>query len=413
MGDLMDRLDEMKTASSAMNAALKAHTRVSKEISEPCMGLLKAINNFLKSHEKMIIEHEREMDAKNARIDEILELNQHYKVLAGDLQDKVLTSITELAQQQQKQVNQPSYSDALKGRTQGQDAKKEIVAIKSKDRTMNTREIKTSICNKYKSNQIKCTNLVVNKNNVIFEFDDDAKKKEFIKLIADDEQLKLEAFEPGPKCPMIVIRNVDKETNEIDLIENMIDANNLREHADRKNFRIVFTTKRKYTYDATIVISPHVFKLIENFSVISVGWNSRRLEETYVVEMCRNCYSYNHRTKFCPIKGKLCRGCCKEFPTMKIDEDGKRSSPFWQHISECRERKCKHCPVNNNNHRPDTEECPVYRLKLRKLKSMICYDGEKKVTFYNSNVRKDSSTSPVENAEQQSTSNVSGRIVVQ
>lgn len=392
MGDLTEQLDKLKTASATVNAVIKAHPRVSKEITDPCMELVKCVANFLKAYDKETEVHEKEIDAKNSRIDELTELIQHYKVLAGDLQDKVLTSISELSQQQ-RQTKQPSYRDALKGQGQRREAKREIVAVKSKDKTMNTREIKTAICNKYKSNKVKCTNLVVNKNNVIFEFDDDIKKKEFIKLIEDDKQLKLEAYEPGPKCPMIIIRNVDKDTNEFDLIENIIDANHLREHASNKNFRIVFTTKRRYTYDATIVISPHVFKLLENFAVISVGWNTCRLEEAHVVEMCRNCYSYDHRTKFCPTKGKLCRNCCKEFQTTTINENGKMTNQFMKHVAACKEYNCKHCPTNSNDHRPDTENCPVYRLKLRKLKSVVCYDAEKKVTFYNSYINNSATNS--------------------
>lgn len=282
-----------------------------------------------------------------------------------------------------------SYANTLSKPPKKQSMK--TILVKSKDELLKPNQIKEAICNAISSNEICCNQIILNKTNVAFKFPNDSSKSKFLNRIAANQILnqKIEAYTPTPKCPTIIIKNIDYSTPESELLNKIITQNNLSNLA--KHIKILYIVKKRFYYNAVLCISPHIFDQIIHKNLY-IGWSACPNEETFLLGHCSKCLSFQHKTKECQADTKMCRNCGLSFSTKKTINDN--TSEFTQHVKNCTQLKCYHCLEKNlqTNHAALSPECPIFKNKIRQIKEKTCYDETTVVNFKNNNNNKEHPT---------------------
>ncbi|XP_075678767.1 uncharacterized protein LOC142645703 [Dermatophagoides pteronyssinus] len=310
---------------------------------------------------------------KNLR-DQVAFLENHNQLMMNNIVTKLDENI--------KSTNVKTYKDALSSKPTNQNLITILVKPKQNS-NINPSQVKELICNTINPTKFKCVNVQTNKTNVAFKFRDVTNKNKFLNEIQLETKIynHIEAYEPQPKCPTIIIKNIDYSILESDLIQTLIVQNdNLDLKAE--NIKILYTIKRKFFYNAVLCVSPHLYNKIHD-QTLTHGWTASIVEETFLIGACNRCLSFRHRTKECPLKDKKnCKNCGKCFSTIQTDNS---LSEFQIHIKSCKTTICFNCTENNSttdkNHPCQSTECPIYNSKLKQIKESTSYDENKIVKF--------------------------------
>ena len=383
-----------------MKKVLENHTRVSKSLTDPMNTFIKNVENFLNYCKLEIKKRDDIIEVKDTESKKLKSINttlhtslEKVDIIASKI-DTITSKIEKIENNKTVTSNCPTYSQIA---STPPNIKREIVLVKAKVANLTPNKIKEMICNAINPNEVDSLCITVNKTNVVFELQSEGGKRRLIKLINNHEHLKntLDASEPNPKCPTIILRNIDYSTPESDLISNIIERNNIV--ANPSHFRILFTIKKKYYYNAVICISPHILHILQSLpNAIITGWTCSHLEETFLTGHCGRCFSFAHRTKDCNLaqSTKRCRNCGDDFSTVSKTNS---ISPFAEHIRNCTNNPtCKNC-LNHpryssvTQHHPDTQDCPIYQSRLHAIMKQICRDKDTVVLFQ---PNKNSSTIP-------------------
>lgn len=272
----------------------------------------------------------------------------------------------------------PSYSDAVR-----KPVSIKTVIAKSRLPNITPIEVKESICNKLVDKISNCNSVTINSKGVAFNFNGERGKNLLIEAIADDPLLNenIEVYEPRPKCPTIKLCNIDYSVTEHDLIDTLIRNNPILQDADN-SMKLLFSIKKRFYYDAVIVLSPHLFqRLMSNpETTLCAVWSASQAEEIFLVKKCGNCLCFDHGSRDCPLGHmKACRICSKTFST----KPNGNTSDFKNHIKNCESASCINCNRENlnPNHRPDDPSCPIYKRKTSAMQRITCYDSEKIIKF--------------------------------
>ncbi|KAJ6221470.1 hypothetical protein RDWZM_000015 [Blomia tropicalis] len=153
-------------------------------------------------------------------------------------------------------------------------------------------------------------------------------------------------------------------------------------HANERTNKQTISIKKRFYYDAVIVLSPHLFqRLMSNpETTLCAVWSASQAEEIFLVKKCGNCLCFDHGSRDCPLGHmKACRICSKTFST----KPNGNTSDFKNHIKNCESASCINCNRENlnPNHRPDDPSCPIYKRKTSAMQRITCYDSEKIIKF--------------------------------
>lgn len=369
----------MNTAIQSVEDALKQlpATRNGTDVTTTTKNLIQLIKQY----------RSEQQNEKAKLMDRIKDLEQqigHYQREDNKLSE-ISNKLDALAKDAKETSTKISYNDAVKKPARKQQPK--AVLISSKDRNMTANDIKKTICNSIDSTGMNCTYIRVNRSNVAFTFECGASRKRFIDEVRSNQYTtQLETHTPAPKCPTIMIRNIEYTTLEKDLIATIIRTNGSLKDKE-KNIKILYTIKRRYNYDAVLCISPHIYEIIMGLGSLVTGWTMSEVNETFLINSCGNCLSFEHRTKGCPNRQqKTCRNCCRSFSTTSDDPSDRTKNEFREHIRHCRTIECNKClnhPVHGSStqHLANTSECPIYKQKEQQIYEITCYDRNEEVTF--------------------------------
>lgn len=356
-------IEAMETAVSVNNLSHK------NTLTAPAKALINAAKLFKEFHDITVAEVRRASDEAAERNMDVF----------NTATEAILTKIESLASTQQPTL---SYSDALKKKPK---ISKQTIIVKAKDGATTPAEIKEKLCLSIDPSDMKCSNVFTTKGNVVFELEDKCSKDKLINKIRSDINLngRLEAYEPRPKCPTIMIQNIDYSTDEHDLPSVIADKNDL----DVSHFKVLYTIKKKLYYDAVLVISPHLYDqlLMSDSPIIRTRWTASQVKETFLVNYCTRCSAFGHGARQCKEKQmKRCR-CGKQFKD--VLESGEKVSQFRAHVRSCNELCCHNCSNHSNggpvDHRADSVDCPVYRARQRYVDAHTCRD-DRVITFESS-----------------------------
>ncbi|KAJ6215673.1 hypothetical protein RDWZM_010173 [Blomia tropicalis] len=355
---------ESKTLRGHINKlkeAARTHSRVSPSVLEPANDLIKSAEEYI--------------DKTAFQFQQLLDTIQQLKEENEFLKNSVIEQLHQISNQ-----NKPSFSEAVQKPVK---VSTKTLLVKAKEgNNITPKELKQVLCNAISPINIKCSEIKINRTNLAYQFFSEKAMENFSNEIKNNPNLQniITAYEPAPKCPNIILKNIDYSTPETDIIKLIIQQNeDLDIH--ESNLKVLFTIKKAHYYDAIICVSPNIFHNINN-KIISVGWTASQAEETFLIGNCGKCLSFNHRTKDCTISGKKCKKCNGIFSTKP---NGNQKSDFANHIHNCSQKKCFNCiesKQKEHNHEALSSECPIYNKRLSSIKNKICYDESKEVQFF-------------------------------
>lgn len=347
---------------SITKQAIKQHPRVTNEVMDPALALVRSAEKFLMAH-KLYISGLKE------QIQLLKQQNDDYK---NDIINKIDSA-----------PKACDYKEALM--KPKKDKNITVIAKPREGSDMNSNQIKELICNTINPSDFKCEKIQINRYNVAYKFSDNNSKDKFLSSIASIPSIGnvTEAYEPRPKCPTIILKNLDYSTLESDLIQQLTEQNP-HLNLSASNFKFLFSIKKKYHYNAILCVSPHVFHKIVD-QTITIGWTATLVEETFLISSCNKCLSFKHRSNSCPLEGnKKCRKCGNIFSTFNRNN---QQSDFQVHIKSCNTLKCVNCSedrffAHNTHHHSQSDDCPSYSAKLKFTKNNTCYDEQKDIKFF-------------------------------
>lgn len=371
-----------------MKKVARNHPRVSPEVMKPLATFLEFTERFIAFHNDKTTIAQAELESAKISIDALSSVNSMVQTSMEKIEEKInmINNIT------------PTQTKATYGSVAGRPPKPNLeriaVLIKAKVANLSPFQIKTMICNSLNPTEFNPLSIIVNRSNVAVEVKNESDAKKLIKLINDHDNLKdsLDSYVPNPRCPNIIVRNVDYTTAEIDLIDTIINRNNLDISAN--GLRVLYTIKRKFYYDAVICTSPDAFDVLKSMEVpILTGWTGSWFEETVLTGHCGRCFSLSHRTKDCAMNPntKKCHHCLEDFSTSR---SGNAQSPFNLHIKNCNSStstpKCTNCSSHDRHtavadHYSISPDCPLYRARYQSVVRLTCYDPTRKVSFRSRN----------------------------
>ncbi|OTF76398.1 hypothetical protein BLA29_002517 [Euroglyphus maynei] len=350
-----------------LQAAVDNHPRVSNSVVAPAKELLPFVRSFIEYHRQTTTRLSTEIDNYKKQISDLNNINElKFQKIIDKLESEPHTIQTTSATTQNN-PQKPNFKTVL---------------VKPKNNLLSPTEVKEAICNTVSTLDIKCNQVSINKTNVAFKFPNESSKNEFINRVSNDPNFNqaLEAYEPTPKCPTIVLKNLDYSTNESEIVNQLIIQNDLDDLDN--HIKLLFTIKKRYYFDAVLCISPHMFNKLQQ-RTLYLGWTACNAEETFLLGHCSNCLNFQHRTSTCPNKNnKKCKKCGLSFSTIRRDH---QQSEFSTHIKNCANHKCCLCLEKNlpTDHAALSDQCPIYQKKVRFIKDRTCYDGQKEVKFFN------------------------------
>ena len=214
------------------------------------------------------------------------------------------------------------------------------------------------------------------------------------RLIADvnsnsEINLMVAASELNKRNPTIKLDNIDPDVLPENLVSQLICDNQDSLELNSSEISLVATKRppirngntdpRPYT--AFLAVSPSMFDKVKG-QRLSISHSASIAEESFHVNHCAHCLEYSHATSRCPRNKrgssasfyKRCYRCSAEFTVL---------SDFINHCKACNTDSCYHCinlpnstPNQRNvNHRPLSNQCPIYCDKLNFLKRTTNYDS--------------------------------------
>lgn len=389
-----------------MKRVARDHPRVSPEVMKPLSAFLEMVERFVAFHNDKTTIAQAEIESAKNSIDALSSVNTMVQTSMEKIEEKLMSNVTQPAKE--------TYSNVA-GRHSKPKLEKTAVLIKAKVANLSPAQVKTMICNSLNPSEFNPLGMIVSKFNVAVELRKETDAKKLIDLIRGHENLRdsVEAWVPNPRCPNIIVRNVDYTTTETDLIDTIINRNNLDIPAN--GLKVLYTIKRKFYYDAVICTSPDAFDVLKSLDTpILTGWTGSWFEETILTGHCGRCFSLSHRTKDCSMNKdkKKCHHCLNVFST---NRSGNVQSPFNLHIRNCNSSnlapKCTNCCSHDRysnaaDHYSISSDCPLYRARYQSVINLTCYDPSKKVSFRSRNSQNnDDNLSPTDQTAASSQSN--------
>ncbi|XP_027200250.2 uncharacterized protein LOC113794333 [Dermatophagoides pteronyssinus] len=356
------------------------------------------VNKAIKNLQKVFEDHPRTAANIQLPAKELISLTQnlitHFKATISSLTsevegyksiiDKHLLDKDEKLQTILDKINSNSNNTIPQYNTIAQIPPRPInktVLVKPKNNLLTPPQAKDAICNAIPTGDIKCNQISINKSNVAYKFSCENSKNKFINLIKSNESLNLslEAYEPTPKCPTIILKNLDYSTNESDIINNLVIQNDLQDFDH--HMKLLFTIKKRFYYDAVLCVSPHIYDSLTQRTLF-IGWTAVNAQNMFLLGHCSKCLSFQHRTNDCSNHLKKCKNCSLSFSNARVNN---KHSEFSLHIRNCSTLKCCHCQDKNmiSDHAALSENCPFYRQKIQFVWEKTCYDPTTKVQFFN------------------------------
>lgn len=368
---------------------MKGHSRVA--IATNVNGFLDAAAQFIAFHKNEVTQVQRELDAERS-INGALTKTNDTILLSLEKIDEKINKISECSSTTQNTTPTiPTYSQIA---SQSPSLQKFVILAKAKVPNLSPAQVKTTICNSLNPNDFNPLSITANRTNVAIELSSANGARRLLELIREHDILKdsVEAYEPSPRCPNVIVRNIDYSTTETDLIGVIISRNNLE--IEKGHAKVLFTIKRRFYYDAVICLSPHAYHILKDMKTpILTGWTGSMFEETVLTGHCSKCFSLSHRSKECTMsrEKKKCEHCLGEYSTTRT---GNSDSPYFIHTRQCNSNnsrpKCTNCCshsrfLNNADHYSLSPECPLYRARYQSVAKLICYDKSKVVVFRSRN----------------------------
>lgn len=195
---------------------------------------------------------------------------------------------------------------------------KPVVVLKPND-SKKRNDIKKSMIEKIKTNEIKVTNTINAANEkMIVVCENEVEQEKLEELVKKRMEDVCTVSAPEKKNPRLKILNAeiwDQNEPENELIEKIIKNDNLiiREaellkvighEKVKRNGRII-----DGKYNITIELDPVARNLIMTEGKIRFQFNNLRVVDGISVGKCSKCFSYNHVSKNCPAVGKMCYRC--------------------------------------------------------------------------------------------------------
>ena len=164
--------------------------------------------------------------------------------------------------------------------------------------------------------------------------------------------------------PRVLIYDVPNEMSESDVLKELFKKNSYEKGIDegifKRETKIVFRAGRKDASEGNVVV--------ESAKGILDGWLQQ--ERVYVglrclkvrkyekVLRCYNCCGYGYMKREC-VKEKVCRKCCESGHEEKSCQRGVT-------CGLCKMNKLEKC-----DHSIMSEECPIYRINLDRLRKRM------------------------------------------
>ncbi|KAI2807361.1 hypothetical protein RDWZM_009569 [Blomia tropicalis] len=345
--------------------------------------------------EESVNNHRRALPALLKPADAVVQAWNQVKTILDDigkphnalsrLEEKI-DNLTLSMKNDPKENRVPTYSSIVKKPA----AYKTIIA-KAKNPVqdnLNPTRVKEAVCNKLRDKVSNCASVTINGKGVVFNLLNEKSKNDLVEAIQNDCDLNavIDTYEPKPKCPTIKVPNIDYSVAESELISTLCSRNPILNDGEN-NLKLLFTIKKKFYYDAILVISPHLFQKLMNSGDTSICtvWSASSVEETFLIRKCGNCLSFEHTTRDCPCKQeKACRKCGNIFSTSTTNNN--EQSDFRKHIARCQHINCVSCSKDNldSRHCFGDEMCVTYKRKCSALQRITCYDSSKIVTYSSS-----------------------------
>lgn len=362
-----------------MDELIKQHSRVG--IAPSIKAFLDSARGFMDFHKRELAMTQKELESEKNVIDSLTKANTTIQSSLDKIDEKIKAIGNGSSQVSASYSNMASRPPVFQ---------KHVVLLKATISNLSPAQLKTMICNSLNPSEFDPVGISVNKTNVAVEVSSAKGAKKLIELVKRHEKLKdtVEAYEPNPRCPNVIIRNIDYSTSDSELIETIINRNNL--NFEPTHAKILFTIKRKFSYDAVICFSPHAYNALASLqSPIRTGFTGCMFEETVLTGHCSKCLSLSHRTRECTMnrQNKKCQHCLQEFSTIR---NGNNDSPFYSHLRNCGPSssppKCANCTSHNkhssnSDHYSLSMECPLFRARHQSVVKLTCYDKTRIVTF--------------------------------
>ncbi len=164
----------------------------------------------------------------------------------------------------------------------------------------------------------------------------------------------------------IIITTLQKKYSSVELHEHLVTQNYIYNEEDQ--IKVVFARQSRFSKKWIHYIEAPgstFIKLVNTYA--NIGWTSHFIKEDFNILRCLNCQQYNHEEKDCKNK-TVCNHCGGEHRVHQCKGN----------VRQC----CSNCKYSNERyksnfdikHDTDSSECPVYQMKVQKVRERTNYD---------------------------------------
>jgi hypothetical protein len=175
---------------------------------------------------------------------------------------------------------------------------------------------------------------------------------------------------PKPRHPQMLLKNVPRDIEQIDVIQNLFDQNHLisdnyntiEEFSEEITLRFHFGKQGSQSTNWVIEVSPALRNLILPQGKLNMNWVVCHVVDHCIVNQCFRCLEYGHTKKFC--KSKLACSHCTDEHSYKDCPVKTTTKPI---CVTCSKRKLK-CDHSSND-----KKCPEHIRQTRITLQRINY----------------------------------------